>query len=55
MNLQAPDITGFGYQVRGYVRTLYRGGNDVDDLVIDHAFQGARTALPEFPHVRVQR
>jgi hypothetical protein len=40
VNVQAADITGFGRQVRGYVRTFLRGGNDVDDIVVGYAFQG---------------
>ena len=39
MNVQAADITGFGRQVNGYVRTFHRGGNDVDD-VVGYGFQG---------------
>ena len=40
MNVQAADITGYGHQVSGYVRAFYRGGNDVDDIVVGYAFQG---------------
>ena len=40
MNLQAEDITGFGYQFGDHVRAFHDGGNDVDDIVVDHAFQG---------------
>src|SRR5260370_41238239 len=49
VNLQAADITGLGHQVGGHVRASYHGGNDVDDIVIDRAFQGVRTALPAVP------
>ena len=38
--MQAADITGFGHQVSGHVRAFYRGGNDVDDIVVGYAFQG---------------
>ena len=40
MNLQAEDIAGFGYQFGDHVRAFHDGGNDVDDIVVDHAFQG---------------
>jgi len=40
VNVQAADIAGFGHQVSGYVRAFYRGGNDVDDIVVGYAFQG---------------
>ena len=40
MNVQAADITGFGHQVSGYVRALYRGGSDVGDIVVGYALQG---------------
>ena len=40
MKVQAADITGFGHQVSGYVRAFYRGGNDVDDIVVGYTFQG---------------
>ena len=43
MNLQAEDITGFGYQLGDNVRAFHDGGNDVDDIVVDHAFQGLQT------------
>ena len=43
MNVQAADITGFGRRVSGYVRAFYRGGNDVDDIVVGYAFQGLHT------------
>ena len=39
MNVQAADITCFGRQVHGHVRTIHRGGNDVDD-VVGYGFQG---------------
>ena len=40
MNLQAADITGFGYQFGGHPRAFHDGGNGVDDIVVDDAFQG---------------
>jgi len=39
VNVQAADITGFGRQVDGYVRTFHRGGNDVDN-VVGYGFRG---------------
>ena len=40
MNLQAEDITGFGYQFGDHVRAFDDRGNDVDDIVVDQASQG---------------
>jgi hypothetical protein len=43
VNVQAADVTGFGRQVSGYVRAFHRGGNDVNDIAVEYAFQGLHT------------
>ena len=40
MDLHTEDISGFGHQFGGHVRVLDDGGNAVDDIAVDHAFQG---------------